>query len=450
MFYLHLIALVLSSTGIGTAVAANTTAQHTHEFSLSNGLKVIVRADHRAPVVTSQLWYKVGSSYETSGATGLSHALEHMMFLGSQSFAPGEASRILKSFGAEENAFTSADYTAYYQTLARDRLSIALALEADRMRSLQLPANEFKREIEVIKEERRMRTDDNPFALAYERFKAIAYPDSGYGNPAIGWMADLKRMQIDQLRDWYHQWYAPNNATLVIVGDISLTEVKALTEQYFGSIPARAVPSARQPLELPEPGERQLFVHVDTELPSIIMGFNVPSLTTGKDLRLIHALRLINGLLDGGHSARMPIALERDYPLASSAGAKYDPFTRGDSLFVLSATVNPARNSTLAELEKALWSELHKLQHSPPEASELARVRAQAIAELVYARDSISGQAMAIGQLESIGLSWQVMEEDITALQAVTPADIQKAAQTYFTQSRLSTAQVLPKGSADE
>lgn len=214
-------------------------AQPTHEFQLENGLKVIVREDHRAPVVVSQLWYRVGSSYESAGLTGLSHALEHMMFKGSAKLAPGESSRILRELGAEENAFTSDDYTAYYQVLASDRLAVALEMEADRLASLKLPADEFAREIEVIKEERRLRTDDRPSALAYERFKALAFPASGYRNPTIGWMSDLQRMQVDDLRAWYQQWYRPNNATLVIVGDVQRDQVEKHTRKVcFSAIKA--------------------------------------------------------------------------------------------------------------------------------------------------------------------------------------------------------------------
>ena len=196
--------------------------QPTHEFRLDNGLKVIVREDHRAPVVVSQVWYKVGSSYETPGKTGLSHALEHMMFKGSNKVGPGEASLILRDLGAQENAFTSDDYTAYYQVLARDRLGVAFELEADRMASLRLPPEEFKREIEVIKEERRLRTDDQPMSKAYELFSAMAFPSSGYHTPTIGWMVDLERMSVGELRAWYEEWYAPNNATLVVVGSLPL------------------------------------------------------------------------------------------------------------------------------------------------------------------------------------------------------------------------------------
>ena len=425
-------------------------AQPTHEFRLANGLKIIVREDHRAPVVVSQLWYKVGSSYETAGQTGLSHALEHMMFKGSRKLGPGESSRILRELGAEENAFTSDDYTAYYQVLASDRLAVALELEADRLASLKLPADEFAREIEVIKEERRLRTDDKPSSLAYERFKALAYPASGYRNPTIGWMADLKRMNVEDLRAWYRTWYVPNNATLVVVGDVQPEQVKALAERYFGSIPARPVPAAKAPLELAEPGERRTTLYLKTQLPSLLYGFNVPSLGSAKDAKPVHALRLISALLDGGDSARLPARLERGEELVSGASTWYDAHARGDSLFVISATPNVQTGKTLQQVEDGLWRQLKDLQDNPPSAEELARVRAQVIASLVYERDSITSQATSIGELETVGLSWRLLDQDLAALESITPADIQAAARTYFTRTRLTVAHILPEATAHE
>lgn len=431
-----------------TALAS--TAQPTHEFTLDNGLKVIVREDHRAPVVVSQLWYKVGSSYETPGSTGLSHALEHMMFKGSAKLGPGEASEVLRQLGAEENAFTSDDYTAYYQVLASDRLPVALELEADRLASLQLPAAEFDKEIEVIKEERRLRTDDRPSSKAFEQFKAMAYPASGYSIPTIGWMADLERMHIDELRAWYKKWYAPNNATLVVVGDVSADEVKTLAQRYFGAIKRREVPTAKLPLELPAAGERRLTLHLKTQLPSLLMGFNVPGLATAETPRQVYALRLAAALLDGGYSARLSSHLERDQELVSGASAWYNAFTRGDSLFVLTATPNVQKGKTLEQAEAGLWRELEELKKNPPSAAELARVRAQVIAGLVFERDSITSQATSIGQLETVGLSWKLIDQELTELQAVTPADIQQAARTFFIRDRLSVAHVLPEASRNQ
>lgn len=425
-------------------------AQPTHEFQLENGLKVIVREDHRAPVVVSQLWYRVGSSYESAGLTGLSHALEHMMFKGSAKLAPGESSRILRELGAEENAFTSDDYTAYYQVLASDRLAVALEMEADRLASLKLPADEFAREIEVIKEERRLRTDDRPSALAYERFKALAFPASGYRNPTIGWMSDLQRMQVDDLRAWYQQWYRPNNATLVIVGDVQRDQVEKLVTRFFARIPGKPLPAAKPPLELATPGERRTTLYLKTQLPSLLMGFNVPGLATSEDARSVHALRLLAALLDGGSSARLPARLERGSQLVSGASAWYNAFTRGDSLFVLSATPNSQTGKTLAEAEAGLWRELRALQEQPPSEEELNRVRAQVIAGLVYERDSISSQANSIGQLESVGLSWRLIDSDLQALSEVTGADIQAAAQRFFQRERMVVAHILPQENSHE
>lgn len=427
------------------SLASASTAPATHEFTLDNGLKLIVREDHRAPVAVSQLWYKVGSSYETPGKTGLSHALEHMMFKSSAKLGPGESSRILRELGAEENAFTSDDYTAYYQVLASDRLSVAFELEADRLASLRLPPEEFKREIEVIKEERRLRTEDNPSAKAYERFQALAFPASGYHTPTIGWMADLERMTVEELRAWYETWYVPNNATLVVVGDVVPSEVHALAQRYFGSIAQRPLPAAQIPLELNTPGERLLTLHLPTQLPSLMMGFNVPGLATSKNPREVHALRLIGALLDGGYSARLPSRLERGEELVSGAGSSYDAYTRGDSLFVLSATPNVQKGKTLGEVEDGLWRQLDDLKNTPPTSEELARVRAQVIAGLVYERDSVTSQATTIGQLETVGLSWHLMDDELADLSAVTPADIQQAARTYFTRDRVSVTHILPE-----
>lgn len=423
------------------AQAAET--QPTHEFSLDNGLKVIVREDHRAPVVVSQLWYRIGSSYETPGLTGLSHALEHMMFKGSRKLGPGEASRVLRDLGAEENAFTTDDYTAYYQVLARDRLPVALEMEADRMAHLSLPADQFKSEIEVIKEERRLRTDDNPNALAFERFKAAAYPASGYhtdhrldGRPAA------------------HDHRRPAPLVRILVrAEQRHPGSGRRRHRRRGQDPRQALlrrdplapaPPARKPLELAEPGERRLKLYVRTQLPNLIMGFNVPSLGSSENPREVNALRLIGALLDGGYSARLASRLERGEELVAGASTYYDAFNRGDSLFVLSATPNVQKGKTLEQVEAGLWKQLDDLKQNPPSAAEIERVRAQMIAGMVYEKDSIAAQASSIGQLESVGLSWKLIDQDLEALKAVTPDDIQKAARTYFTPSRLTLAQVLP------
>ncbi|HDJ86948.1 MAG TPA: insulinase family protein, partial [Chromatiales bacterium] len=209
-----------------------------HEYRLDNGLRVLVKEDHRAPVVVSQVWYKVGSGDEHGGITGISHALEHMMFQGTAKHPAGEFSRIVAANGGRENAFTGRDYTAYFQLLAKDRLPVSFELESDRMRNLSLKEADFRKEIQVVMEERRLRTDDNPQALTYERFNAAAFVSSPYHHPVIGWMDDLRNLKIGDLRAWYRRWYAPNNATLVVVGDVDPQAVLRLAERYFGPLPA--------------------------------------------------------------------------------------------------------------------------------------------------------------------------------------------------------------------
>ncbi len=396
----------------------------------------------------SQLWYKVGSSYEMPGQTGLSHALEHMMFKGSSKTGPGEFSLILNSLGAEENAFTSDDCTVYHQELACDRLSVALELEADRMTTLTLPPDEFSREIEVIKEERRMRTDDDPKAKALERFNALAFPSSGYHNPTIGWMADLERMQVEELRHWYEAWYAPNNATLVVVGDVQPGEIKALAERFFGPIPRREVPASKRPLELAEPGERKITLHLETQLPKLFYGFNVPGLATAEDQRSANALRMIAALLGDGNSARIPARLVRGEELVSEASSSYDAFTRGDSLFMISAIPNTQKNKSLTDVETGIWRLLDDLKTIPVHAEELERIQAHIVANMVYERDLISSQATTLGRLETVGLPLQLMDGELESLRNVTPQDIQNAANTYFIRERLSIAYVLPEEKA--
>ena len=266
----------------------------------------------------------------------------------------------------------------------------------------------------------------------------------------VGWMVDLERMSVGELRAWYEEWYAPNNATLVVVGDVTPDEVKALAQRYFGPVAKREVPIAKIPLELPAPGERLLKIHVQTQLPSLMLGFNVPSIATAKDPVTANALRLISALLDGGYSARMPTQLERGEELVSGASSSYNAFTRGDSLFMLSAMPNSQKKITMAQADAGLWRLLDELKKTPPTPEELERVRAQVIAGLVYERDSITSQATSIGQLETVGLSWKLMDSELADLQKVTPADIQQAARTYFTRDRLSVAHVLPEEKTHE
>lgn len=235
------------------------TFSQVQEFILNNGLKILVKEDHRAPIAVSMIWYNVGSADEPGGITGVSHAIEHMMFKGTEKFPLGVFSKTIAEMGAQANAFTNNDYTAFFEKIDASKLATSFELEADRMNHLLLDANEFAKEIKVIQEERRLRTDDNPQALAFERFLATAHLSAPYHHPVIGWMNDLKQMKVEDVREWYKKYYAPNNATLVVVGDVNPEQVRALAENYFGALPKQPVPERKLKREPPELGKK-LFI----------------------------------------------------------------------------------------------------------------------------------------------------------------------------------------------
>ncbi|WP_426415450.1 M16 family metallopeptidase [Aestuariirhabdus sp. LZHN29] len=422
----------------------------THEYVLPNGLKLIVREDHRAPVVVSQVWYRVGASYESAGHTGLSHVLEHMMFKDTKQLDTGEFSRIMASVGATENAFTSRDATAYYQVLAANRLALSFELEAERMHNLVISDEEFARELQVVMEERRQRVEDRPAGIAYERFLATAHQASPYGNPVIGWQQDLESMQAEDLRRWYQAWYSPNNAIVVVVGDVDAEEVLQLASRYFGPLSARELPVVKPLFEINSPGARRIALELENaRLPSLYMGFNVPVLNTASEAWETYALRMLSGVLDGGYSARIESELVRGSEVASSAGAGYSPFSRGDNLFILNGVPNTQKGYNLEDLEAAFWEQIEALKQTPPTQQELARIKAQVISSLVYEKDSISSQAQQIGTLESIGQSWRVADQELDLLSAITPEQVQQVAQKYLTPERLAVATLRPKPATD-
>ena len=420
-----------------------------HEYQLDNGLKVLVKEDHRAPVVVSQVWYKVGGSYEHEGITGLSHALEHMMFKGTKKHPAGEFSRIISENGGRENAFTGSDYTAYFQTLEKSRLKVSFQLESDRMRYLSLPADEFKKEIEVVKEERRWRTEDSPQSYAYEVAMATAFQTSPYRNPVIGWMHDLNNMTIDELRAWYKKWYAPNNATLVVVGDVNPDEVFALAKEYFGPLPKGEPVSIGEQEEVEQLGPKRVKVERPAELPYLMMSYKAPSETPtsvvkpGQDYDWEpYALDVLSGILDGGSAARLSSRLVRGAEVAANADVSYQLISRLDNLFTLSGT--PSHGKTVQDLELAFRKELMDLQTNLVTKEELQRVKAQVISGDVYEKDSVFYQAMIMGMLETMGLSWQLADKYVERIKAVTAEQVQEVAKKYLTDERLTVAELVP------
>lgn len=435
------IALLLVASLLSGAAAA---APAVHEYTLDNGMKLVVKEDHRAPVVVSQIWYKVGSSYEHDGITGISHVLEHMMFKGTKKHGPGEFSRLIAEQGGRENAFTSRDYTAYFQTLEKSRLPIALELEADRMRNLLLDPNEFAKEVKVVMEERRLRTEDSAQALTYEQFNAVAYLNSPYRTPIIGWMDDLENLRIDDLRQWYKRWYAPNNAVLVIAGDVDADAVHNLAKKTFGAIKADDGLRPSKPRnEVEQIGLRRLTVKAPAEVPYLLMGYKVPVLLTAKENWEPYALEVLAGILDGGDSARFTRTLVRGQQIAVSAGAGYDLDDRQEGLLMLDGS--PAKGYSMQDLETALREQIAQLRNTSVAQDELERVKAQVLADHVYQEDSVFYQAMRIGTLETVGLGWRTADDYLPRIQAVTAAQVQAVAKKYLNDDRLTIAVLDPQ-----
>ncbi|KAF7600464.1 MAG: peptidase M16 [Candidatus Dactylopiibacterium carminicum] len=418
------------------------------ETTLDNGLKVIVKEDHRAPTVTHMVWYRVGSLDEFNGTTGVAHALEHMMFKGTAQHGPGEFNKLVAAAGGRDNAFTNQDYTAYFQLIPRERLAQMMALEADRMANLVIQDDLFAKEIEVIKEERRWRTDDKPRARLYETLMAAVYNAHPYGRPVIGWMPDLDNMSAQDLRDWYARWYGPNNAVLVVVGDVDHETVFRQAQETYGKLPARVLPVRKAQTEPAQAGVRRVTVKAPAELPYLMLAWRAPALTSfdsqNPQVRQAMALQLLSAVLDGYDGARLNRGLVRERKLAVSAGAGYDPVSRGQqSLFLLEGV--PAKGVSVARLEAALRGEIARVAKNGVTSAELSRIKAQMLAGKVFSQDSNMGQAMQIASLEMGGFSWRDEDTWFEALRGIRADEVQAAAKLLLGDDTLTVAELVPQ-----
>jgi len=414
-----------------------------YSHRLSNGLLVIVKEDTRAPTVVQQVWYRVGSMDEDVGTTGVAHALEHLMFKGTRRFKAGEFSRRITEVGGRENAFTSQDYTVYFQLVHRDRLPLIMELEADRMANLLVRPEDFAPEIKVVMEERRLRTEDQPRALLHENFMAAAFTAHPYHWPVIGWMGDLRHMTWRDARAWYRRWYAPNNATLVIVGDVQAPQVFKWAERYYGKIARRALPE-RKVLEEPrQRGLRRITVKAPADQAYVVLGCKVPVLRDVEKDTEPYALEVLAGLLDANDSARLNQHLVRERRTANSVSASYDWTERGPGMLVLSGAV--AQGKSAQELERALRDELARVASEDISADELARVKTQVVAHEVYKRDSLFAQAMELGALESVGLDYRNADRMIEKLREVTADQVKAVAARYCVEDSLTVAVLEPQ-----
>lgn len=434
--------------GMVPALAAPPAAT-TQEFTLPNGLRLIVEEDHRAPVAVVQVWYQVGSSYEHDGITGVSHALEHMMFKGTKKHAEGEFSRIVATRGGRENAFTSDDYTVYFEEWAASNVEKSFELEADRMRDLVIDDGEFAKEINVVLEERRLRTDDNPQSLALEAAHATAYQTSPYRYPTIGWEADIKNMTADDLRAWYRRWYGPNNAIVIVVGDVEPDAVLALARKHFGPLATSDIPPPRYRPEVPQLGQKRIEVlSAKVTVPYLVMAYKAPALAPNAHDGEApawepYALDVLAETLDGDDSARFPSRLVRGREVAADIDVSYGSATRLATLFYLSGV--PRDGIALVELERALIDEVAALKQDPPTAAELERIKTQVVADNVFERDSMQHKASMIGGLAAIGLDWRLKDQYVGNIKAVTPAQVIAVAEKYLRPEGLTVAYLLPE-----
>ncbi len=419
----------------------------THEHKLGNGLRVIVKEDHRAPTVVAMVWYKAGSMDEFNGTTGVAHVLEHMMFKGTRTVPSGEYSKLIAAAGGRENAFTSRDMTGYHVQVHKSQLPLAFRLEADRMANLVLTEAEFAKEIRVVMEERRLRTDDQAQSLVYEQLMATAFGSHPYRTPVIGWMSDLENMRVEDAREWYRRWYAPNNALVVVVGDVDPREVFALADRYFGRLKPRALPERKPQDEPAQRGIRRVTVKAPAELPFLMMGYRAPVLRDPEQDWEPYALEMLAGVLDGHEAARLNSALVRGEKIANAVDAGYDSTQRGPGMFLVSAVPNTGRS--VADLEQALRRELSRIVTGGVDDGELKRVKAQVVAAQVFQRDSMMFQARQIGALEITGYSHQTIDLMIRKLQEVTAAQVQEVARKYLVDDGLTVAVLDPQPLAD-
>ena len=414
------------------------------EATLDNGLRVILLEDRRNPLVSVQVWYRVGSRNERPGATGLAHFLEHMMFKGTPSNPKGVFSRLVESHGGRDNAFTTQDTTSYFVNIAAEKVEDVLRLEADRMRNLVLDPAEIDSERQVVMEERRMRTEDSPDALLAEELTAAAFAAHPYQWPVIGWMAEIARINPAELRAFYDLYYRPNNAVLVVVGDIAAPVLLERVRAIFGPLARGPEPPPVTAVEPPQRAERRITLRTTAaRLPGLALTWLVPSHASAD----APALEVLEAVLSGGRAARLHRRLVVEQRLALDADADYSYGSVDPNLFWLSA--RPVPGVTTEALERALLAEMAELQREPVTEEELGRVKNQIEASFVWGQDSIYARAATLARFERMG-SWRLADEFVRRIRAVTAADVQRVARAYFPPERKTVGVLVPASPPDK
>lgn len=411
-------------------------------FTLPNGMQVVVITNHRAPVITHMVWYKVGAADEKRGESGIAHFLEHLMFKGTDVVPPGAFSRIVAKNGGRDNAFTSWDYTAFYQNVARDRLELVMRMEADRMTHLKLTDEVVYPERDVIIEERRQRVENDPADRIGEQINATLFVHHPYGTPVLGWPKEMASLTREEAETFYKTWYAPNNAVLVISGDVTADEVKPLAEKYYGTIPARPVPK-RVRVEEPHIGAARRVILRDDEVrqPSIRRYWLAPSYHADPDHHA-YALEVLSEIMSGGPTARLYRDLVVNQKIATSAWLGYSPSALDMTSIGTGAT--PAPGVSMDKLEQALDGEIRKLVEKGVTAEEVATAKKRMLGEAAYARDSLTGPAQALGEALATGQTIDDVESWPVRIDSVTVDQVNAAARDVLGKSNHVTGLLLP------
>lgn len=419
----------------------------TEQFKLANGFTLIVRPDHRAPTAVQMVYVRAGSMDEVDGWSGLAHMLEHMLFKGTKTLKPGEFSQRVAALGGRENASTMQDATLYFQQIPANRLEEVMKLESDRFAHNQWADDEFRRELEVVKEERRWRIEDNPRSRMWEALGAATFQASPYRRPIIGWMSDLDSMKPQDARDFYKRWYVPANAVIVVAGDVEPQKVLQLANKYYGGIPARAVPERKPRTEPVQAGIRRIDFKAPAEQAYVALAFKVPQLAsfdeTPENSDAL-ALTMLSAVLDGYSGARLDRALTQGADrVADSAGSDNGLWGRGPQVFTLTGV--PAQGKTAEQVEAALRAEVARVARDGVTEAELQRVKTQWIASQVYKRDSVMNQARELGGYWINGFPLDADERLIERLRKVTAAQVQQVAAKYFGDDQLTVGILRPQ-----
>ncbi len=421
-------------------------------FTLDNGMRVVVIPNHTAPVVTHMVWYGVGAMDEPPGQSGIAHFVEHLMFKGTDKIAPGEFSKTVRALGGNDNAFTSQDITAYYQSIATEHLETVMTMEADRMNNLTFPAEEVDSERLVVLEERRQRTENDPSGYFFEQMNTMLFPNHPYGNPVIGWLHEMEALTRDNVMAFYNKWYAPNNAILIVSGDITGTELKPLAEKTYGTLPREDVPQREWTDVPPLLALPKLVLHHPTiRQPLVRRMYRVPSAAQDKKESL--ALEVLASIMGDGSTARFYKSLVVDQKVATGANFSYSGTALSDARLGIGAT--PADGVAPEQLEQAIDKELRKLIEEGVTAQELAEAKTRLVDAATFARDSLSGPAMIFGYALITGHTIDDIEYWPYDIQAVTLDDVNAAARKYLNPDSYNkrpyvTGYLLPEKTAQE